>query len=291
MCDFKLRFCSVRMNHETEGALFIDGKLLLFSTLSKETGIKLPLRLIELITARDAQVNLGKANDEIIKRDKSAGHDLQRCKIVAPYYDPPKIWGIGLNYKEHASDLGADLPDEPASFMKPRTSIIGNGDPIELPSQSKRVTAEAELGIIIGKRCRNIHEDEAESVMFGYVPVLDMTAEDILQRNPRFLTRAKSFDTFFSFGPFVLTPDEVENVQNISVSTVLNGHVVKTNKVCNMLFSPYRLISFHSKVMTLEPGDIISTGTPGAVVIREGDVAECRLDGFPSLSNPVEGGA
>jgi 2-keto-4-pentenoate hydratase/2-oxohepta-3-ene-1,7-dioic acid hydratase in catechol pathway len=117
--------------------------------------------------------------------------------------------------------------------------------------------------------------------------VLDMTAEDILRKNPRYLTRAKSFDTFFSFGPEFVTTDEVGELEELEVATVLNGEVRRRNTVSNMTFSPYRLVSFHSQVMTLLPGDVISTGTPGAVVVQEGDVAECRIGGFKPLANPV----
>lgn len=207
----------------------------------------------------------------------------------APLYRRPrKIWSIGLNYAEHAGDLDEKTPiEEPASFMRPDTTIIGPGDEILLPEQSTRVTAEAELGLIIGRETRNVSEEEAPSVVAGFTTILDMTAEDILRKNPRYLTRAKSFDTFFSFGPQLVTPDEVEDLAALEVSTVLNGEVRRTNTVSNMTFSPGTLVSFHSKVMTLLPGDIISTGTPGAVEIQSGDVVECRIEGFETLSNPV----
>ena len=205
------------------------------------------------------------------------------------YRHPRKIWGIGLNYVEHAADLSEVSPNtEPASFMKPDTTIIGPGDVIEVPLQSERTTAESELGIIIGKECKNVEEKEALSVIAGYTTIIDMTAEDILQRNPRYLTRAKSFDTFFSFGPQLVTADEVEDVLGLKVATVINGEIHRDNLVSNMKFQPQHLISFHSKVMTLLPGDIISTGTPGAVVIRDGDVVECRIEGFETLVNPVK---
>lgn len=208
----------------------------------------------------------------------------------APLYRRPrKIWGIGLNYAEHAADLHEMSPNtEPASFMKPDTTIIGTGDMIQIPVQSERTTAEAELGIIIGKTCRNVSEEDALDVVAGYTTIIDMTAEDILQKNPRYLTRAKSFDTFFSFGPHLITPDEVEDILNRKVATVINGGVHRVNTVSNMTFPPQFLISFHSRVMTLLPGDIISTGTPGAAVIRQGDVVACRIDGFEQLENPVE---
>lgn len=205
------------------------------------------------------------------------------------YRRPRKIWGIGLNYIEHASDLSEKAPNtEPASFMKPDTSIIGPNDTIEIPLQSSRTTAEAELGVIIGQKCKDVSEEEALSVVAGFTTIIDMTAEDILRKNPRYLTRAKSFDTFFSFGPQLVTPDEVEDILDLKVSTVMNGGVHRGNIVSNMTFKPWHLVSFHSKVMTLLPGDIISTGTPGAVVIRDGDVVECHIDGFEPLVNAVK---
>jgi len=206
----------------------------------------------------------------------------------APLYrHPRKIWGIGLNYKDHAADLSAPFPTEPASFMKGDHTIIGPGDFIELPAESERVTAEAELGVIIGRECRNISENEVPDYIAGYCLVIDMTAEDILQRNPRFLTRAKNFDTFFSFGPELITPDEVLDVMRVRVGTWKNGVQHRENVVMNMAFPPHYLVSFHSSVMTLYPGDIISTGTPGAVVIEPGDSAECRIEGLGTLANPV----
>jgi 2-keto-4-pentenoate hydratase/2-oxohepta-3-ene-1,7-dioic acid hydratase in catechol pathway len=207
----------------------------------------------------------------------------------APLYRRPrKIWGIGLNYAEHAGDLSETAPaDEPASFMRPDTTIIGPGDEIVLPPQSERVTAEGELAVIIGREAKDVPEGEAPQFVAGFTTVLDMTAEDILRRNPRYLTRAKSFDTFFSFGPELVTPDEIEDVEALEVATVVNGEVHRSNTVSNMTFSPWWLVSFHSKIMTLLPGDVISTGTPGAVVVREGDVAECRITGFEPLRNPV----
>lgn len=225
---------------------------------------------------------------EAYDRGEVRGGGLSQPSYGPLYRRPRKIWGIGLNYVEHAGDLSESAPsDEPASFMRPDTTIIGPGEEILLPDQSERVTAEAELALIIGRETRDVSVEEAPSVVAGFTPVLDMTAEDILRKNPRYLTRAKSFDTFFSFGPELVTPDEIADLEALEVSTVLNGEVRTRNTVSNMTFSPWWLVSFHSRVMTLLPGDVISTGTPGAVVIKEGDVAECRIDGFEPLSNPV----
>jgi 2-keto-4-pentenoate hydratase/2-oxohepta-3-ene-1,7-dioic acid hydratase in catechol pathway len=210
--------------------------------------------------------------------------------VHAPLYRRPrKIWGIGLNYVEHAADLSEKAPStEPASFLKPDTAIIGPGDAIRIPPQSQRTTAEGELGVIIGKQCKDVDEADAASVVAGFTTIVDMTAEDILEKNPRYLTRSKSFDTFFSFGPELVTVDEVPEVDALEVSTIHNGEVHRRNVVANMTFRPWWLVAFHSRVMTLLPGDIISTGTPGAAHIRPGDTAGCSIVGFRDLSNPVE---
>jgi 2-keto-4-pentenoate hydratase/2-oxohepta-3-ene-1,7-dioic acid hydratase in catechol pathway len=210
--------------------------------------------------------------------------------VYAPLYRRPrKIWGIGLNYVEHAADLSEKAPStEPASFLKPDTSIIGPGDAIRIPPQSQRTTAEGELGVIIGRECKDVDEADAASVVAGFTTIVDMTAEDILEKNPRYLTRSKSFDTFFSFGPELVTVDEVPDVDALEVATIHNGEVHRRNVVSNMTFRPWWLVAFHSRVMTLLPGDIISTGTPGAAHIRPGDTAGCSIVGFRDLSNTVE---
>jgi 2-keto-4-pentenoate hydratase/2-oxohepta-3-ene-1,7-dioic acid hydratase in catechol pathway len=222
----------------------------------------------------------------------AAFRPIAQFELTVPYRHPRKIWGIGLNYVEHAGDLSENVPDEPASFIKGDHTIIAPGEVIPLPVQSDRVTAEGELGIVIGKYCRNISEADALDYVFGVCTVLDQTAEDILQRNPRFLTRSKNFPGFFSFGPTIVTLEEVGAavgpLTDVRVSTMINGTEYRTNTVSNMTFSPEMLIAFHSAVMPLFPGDIISTGTPGAVVIEDGDVAGCVIPGVGQLSNPVE---
>lgn len=213
----------------------------------------------------------------------------------APYRHPRMIWGIGLNYVEHAADLTESVPDEPASFIKGDHTVIGPGEDIPIPSQSQRTTAEAELGVVVGRLCRNVEPEEALSYAAGVVPVLDQTAEDILERNPRFLTRSKNFPGFFSFGPRIVPLEEAVaaagSLADVEVSTVINGRVHRRNTVSHMRYDPAFLISFHSKVMPLHPGDILSTGTPGAVHIRPGDVVECRIPGVGVLTNPVVAGS
>ena len=211
--------------------------------------------------------------------------------FTAPYRRPRKIWGIGLNYVDHAADLSESVPEEPASFIKGDHTIIGTADEIPIPPQSERTTAEGELALVIGRECRNVSEEDALDHVFGVTTVLDQTAEDILQRNPRFLTRSKNFPGFFSFGPEIVPMAEVlerfGSIGAVEVSTVVNGDQTRTNTVEHMRYSPAFLVAFHSAVMPLFPGDVISTGTPGAIHVRAGDVAECRIPGIGRLVNPV----
>lgn len=241
-------------------------------------------RVIELVTIKEL--------DHALNKFSGVLKPIGNVRFAPPYLHPRLIWGIGLNYVGHASDLSAVAPgDEPASFVKGDHTIIGEEECIIIPVQSERTTAEAELGIIIGKYCRNVSESDALDYLFGVVPILDQTAEDILMKNPRFLTRSKNFPTFFAFGPTVTTMDEVRklypDISKISVATINNGIVHRENTISNMTFSPAALISFHSHVMPLYPGDIISTGTPGAVHIQAGDIAECDIPGIGRLKNPV----
>lgn len=213
--------------------------------------------------------------------------DRSAVAFGAPYRHPRLIWGIGLNYVDHAADLSEQVPDEPASFVKGDHTVIGPGEPIPVPPQSSRTTAEGELGLVIGRYCRNVSEADALDHVAGVVTLLDQTAEDILERNPRFLTRSKNFPGFFSFGPEIVPLAELPDLAELEVSTVLNGQEHRTNTVARMRYSPAFLVSFHSAVMPLQPGDILATGTPGAAHIRPGDTAECRIPGVGVLTNPV----
>jgi 2-keto-4-pentenoate hydratase/2-oxohepta-3-ene-1,7-dioic acid hydratase in catechol pathway len=287
-----MRLVTIKRNRQETAAVVASFGVLPLETINEKTNQKWSTDLFELIQSgqlndlKEWYQNGGKNELESLSDQVLQEGEWEYAPL---YRHPRKIWGIGLNYVEHAADLHEKAPStEPASFMKPDTTIIGPDDTIKIPHQSDRTTAEAELGIIIGKKCKNVSEEDAQSVIAGFTTIIDMTAEDILEKNPRYLTRSKSFDTFFSFGPQLVTPDEVEEVLDLNVSTVINGNIHRKNVISNMTFRPWYLVSFHSKVMTLLPGDIISTGTPGAVVIRDGDVVECHIDGFEKLVNPVE---
>lgn len=276
-----MRICTIRLNGREQAAVVTPEGLVPVPAINAHCGKAWPEDLFGLLQSG--------ISPQLLADARQTPHKLQAGSVpLGPLYrHPRKILGIGLNYRDHAQDLNAPFPTEPASFMKCDNTIIGPGDAIELPPQSERVTAEAEIGVVIGRTCRCVSEAEAPDYIAGYCLILDMTAEDILQRNPRFLTRSKNFDTFFSFGPELITPDEVPDVLKVRVGTYRNGQLHRDNVVANMAFPPFHLVSFHSHVATLYCGDIISTGTPGAVVIQPGDIAECRIEGLGTLINPV----
>jgi len=202
--------------------------------------------------------------------------------------NPGKIFGIGLNYREHAKDLDETSPEGfPGSFMKPSTTIVGHGDEIHIPVQSHKTTGEAELCIVIGRECRYVKEEKWKEVVAGFTTIIDMTAEDILRLNTRYLTLSKSFDTFLSLGYELVTPDEIENIHELTVETILNGEIRAINQVKNMTFPPGKLLHILSGIMTLQPGDIILTGTPGAAHLNHGDTIEAKISGFMPLVNTV----
>jgi 2-keto-4-pentenoate hydratase/2-oxohepta-3-ene-1,7-dioic acid hydratase in catechol pathway len=208
---------------------------------------------------------------------------------VLPYDVPPKIWCIGLNYLTHADDIQAVQPEEPGSFMKPASCMFRPGGEIVLPPPevSNDVDAEGELGVIIGKQCRFVPAAEVPGVIFGYTTTLDLTALDVLRKNPRYLTRAKSIDTFFSFGPVIVTADEIPDVNQLEVITEHNGGICSRDFVSNMRHRPYELVRFHSDFMTLYPGDLISTGCPKGARIKKGDRVRARIEGVGTLEASV----
>src|SRR5687768_11656648 len=227
------------------------------------------------IEAINAKTGVGAPNDvlglirEGIDGLRDLPPDVETLPIDAvtptlPYDVPPKIWLIGLNYKSHAEDINAVQPEEPGSFMKPASCMFQPEGEIVLPPPdvSNDVDAEGELAVIIGKTCRFVPAEHVRDVVFGYTTTLDLTALDILRKNPRYLTRAKSLDTFFSFGPVIVTSDEIPDVDALEVITEHNDGICSRDFVRNMRTRPLELVRFHSDFMTLHPGDIISTGCP-----------------------------
>jgi 2-keto-4-pentenoate hydratase/2-oxohepta-3-ene-1,7-dioic acid hydratase in catechol pathway len=209
----------------------------------------------------------------------------EEVRPLLPYPAPPKIWCIGLNYRSHAEDINAVQPEEPGSFMKPASCLFEPEGDIQLPPAevSGDVDAEGELGVVIGRRCRFVPAEHVLEVIFGYTTTLDLTALDVLRKNPRYLTRAKSIDTFFSFGPVIVTADEIADVDGLEVITEHNDGICSRDFVRNMRTRPFELVRYHSDYMTLEPGDLISTGCPKGARIRPGDHVRARIDGIGTL--------
>lgn len=215
---------------------------------------------------------------------KPAAFPLDDVRLVAPV-KPSKIVCVGRNYVEHAAELGNKMPDEPLLFLKAPSSIIGVGGTIELPQQSQHVDHEGELGVVIGRQARKIREDEDPlSYVLGYTCVNDVTARDLQRKDVQF-TRAKSFDTFCPVGPFIVTD---LNLQDLEVTTRVNGETRQHGRTSALAFPIPFLIRYISGIMTLHPGDLLATGTPAGVSkLKDGDIVEVEVDGIGVLRNPV----
>ncbi|RPK65554.1 Ureidoglycolate lyase [Streptomyces sp. ADI96-02] len=280
-----MKLCSLRSDSGEDVGFETAGGIVLLSSINKVTGNEFGPTLFEIVTEgqRD-RLESALANPDVLATAVRDDHP----NFLPLYRNPPKLWGVGLNYRRHADDLEAvQPPDVPGSYLRPNSTVIGDGDEILLPGQSQRVTAEAELGVVVGTTCRDVPEAEAGSVVFGFTTVLDMTAEDAIRVNPRYIPWAKAFDTFCSIGPWIVTPDEVKDLASVRISTIVNGRTIATNQVSAMLRNPYWQVSHFSGGMVLEAGTIIATGTPGAGVIQDGDTVEADVTGVGRLRNRV----
>lgn len=300
-----MRLASIKLNGKEIAGIVTDGGILPIREINAIKGTVWNETMFELIQTGELK--------KLTNWYRSGGkEECEGIPGVVPYGEvtyaplyrnPKRIFGIGLNYSDHAGDIG-DAPPQgfPGSFFKMADTLIGPGDEIMLPTlrEACRTTAEAELGIILGKDCRDVTEENWLDVVAGYTTILDMTEESILkgneyvEGNPRYLTIVKNFPTFFSFGPQLVTPDEVPDVLKLEVQSVYNGEIYAKNVVANMTHKPARLVSLHSSIQGWYAGDVLSTGTPRAFAINNGDTAECRIigpDGFSMepLVNPVIG--
>ena len=211
-----------------------------------------------------------------------------------PIARPGKVIAVGLNYRDHAAETGQELPTSPMLFAKWQTCLIGNGEPIVLPTLSDKVDFEAELGVVIGRAARNVGVDDALDVVAGYLCANDVSARD-LQRADKQYSRAKSLDTFGPIGPRLVPAAEIPDPQRLRIRSILNGQVMQDSNTANMVFSVRELIAFIAKGITLEPGDLIVTGTPAGVglardpqvFLQAGDTISVEIDGLGELTNPV----
>ncbi len=212
------------------------------------------------------------------------GDKIEIERFLAPV-QPSKIIAVGLNYRDHAREMGLELPGEPILFMKPATAVIGPFEEIRYPSQSSRVDYEAELAVVIGTTCRNVRASRAKDCILGYTCLNDVTARDLQAKDGQW-TRAKSFDTFAPIGPWIAT--DIEDPHALSITARLNGEVKQSSNTSNLIFSVFELVEFISSVMTLKPGDVIATGTPSGVgPMLPGDEIAIEIEGIGVLNNRV----
>ncbi len=217
--------------------------------------------------------------------DSSPSVALAEARLLAPV-SPSKIVCVGRNYKEHAAELGNAMPEEPLLFLKPPSAVIGDGEAIELPRQSQRIEHEGELGVVIGRRARRLGDEEDPlSYVLGYTCLNDVTARDLQRKDVQF-TRGKSFDTFCPVGPFVVTGLDPSD---LLVETRVEGELRQSGRTSAMAFPVPFLVRYISHVLTLEPGDLIATGTPAGVgPLLPGQTVEVSVEGVGALRNTVK---
>ncbi|MEZ4667465.1 MAG: fumarylacetoacetate hydrolase family protein [Anaerolineae bacterium] len=219
---------------------------------------------------------------------------LAEVKLLAPIPRPGKIICIGLNYSDHAAETGQPIPQYPIVFSKYSNTVIASGDPIILPKVTKEVDYEAELGFVIGKTARYVRAENALEYIAGYMPINDVSARDYQTRISQW-TMGKTFDTFAPMGPALVTSDEIPDAGNLKISLNINGETLQDSNTNKLIFGVPQLVEALSEVMTLEPGDVVSTGTPPGVgmarnpkrYMRAGDVVSITIEGLGTLSNPV----
>lgn len=219
---------------------------------------------------------------------------LSELRLGPPIPDPEKILCMGLNYRDHAAESGMDLPEKPLFFAKFRNSLIGPRDEIVLPAASEQIDYEAELAVVIGRRCRDVQVTDALDYVAGAMALNDVSARD-LQTEVSQWTMGKAIDTFAPCGPALVTMEEIPDLQSLGIRARVNGETLQDANTSLMVFGVAEAVAFLTRVMTLEPGDIIATGTPAGVGmardpqvwLRSGDVVEIELDGIGTLHNPV----
>jgi 2-keto-4-pentenoate hydratase/2-oxohepta-3-ene-1,7-dioic acid hydratase in catechol pathway len=227
-----------------------------------------------------------------------AGYPLDSVKLEVPVNDPQKYLAIGMNYKAHAEEaraMGIPIPTSQLWFNKQVSCLNGPYNPIEMPSVVEKLDYEIELGVVIGKRCRRVRAGDARSVIAGYLVANDVSARDWQQRSPTF-TLGKSFDTHGPLGPWLTTGDEIADPMALEMVLTVNGEERQRTMTSDMIYSIYDQIEYLSTVMTLEPGDILATGTPSGIgaatgrLLHPGDVVRAEIQGLGFIENTVVAG-
>jgi 2-keto-4-pentenoate hydratase/2-oxohepta-3-ene-1,7-dioic acid hydratase in catechol pathway len=293
------RFTYVNSGRESYGAILEaeEGRILDLTKLSALTNINIPASIKSLTSkGLKAEEIFRELTERASESDiKKAIVDSKNVILRAPIRNPPKIVCLGLNYKDHAEESGSPIPKEPIIFMKPRTAIIGPEESIIKPSFVQQLDYEIELAIIIGKRGKNIPISEAGKYIFGYTIFNDVSARDIQFKDGQW-TRGKSFDTFAPIGPCIVTTRQINDPNNLHMTTKVNGEIRQKSSTRLMIFNVYEIVHHISRVMTLEPCDIIATGTPSGVAafmkpepkfLKHGDTIEMEIENIGILRNIV----
>ncbi|SHE21787.1 fumarylacetoacetate hydrolase family protein [methanotrophic endosymbiont of Bathymodiolus puteoserpentis (Logatchev)] len=219
---------------------------------------------------------------------------LSEVKLMAPVPRPGKFLGVGLNYADHIAETALEKPEYPTFFTKQSTCVIAQGEAIHVPKVSEKLDYEVELAFVIGKRCRHVLLDDAHKVIAGYTLVNDVSVRDWQFRSPTW-TLGKSFDTHGPMGPWIVTADEISDPHNLNLKTWIDDELRQSSNTQHMIFNCYEMIAYLSQAMTLEPGDVIATGTPSGVGVKmkprgymqAGQTVKIEIEHIGSLVNPV----
>ncbi len=222
---------------------------------------------------------------------------LAGLRLLAPVPRPGKVIGIGLNYRDHAAESGQPIPQAPILFPKFANSVIGPAEPIVIPPETEQPDYEAELGVVVGRTAHRVSEADALSYVAGYTCVNDVSARDLQFETSQWML-GKAIDTFLPCGPWLATADEIPDPQALAIRLMLNGEELQSSSTAQMVFGVAELVASLSRTMTLEPGDLIATGTPPGVGfartppvwLRDGDEVSVEIEGIGTLTNPVRAG-
>lgn len=235
-----------------------------------------------------------RARDILATADAADGLQPSAVTLKAPIPRPGKIICIGLNYRDHAAESNMPIPEVPTVFSKYANAVIGHGEPIVIPRVTDQIDYEGEMAFVIGRRARHVAEGEALSYVAGYMPFNDVSARDFQMRTSQW-TIGKTFDTFAPMGPALVTADEIPDPHNLDIRVTVSDEVLQASNTRNLIFSVPSLVAYLSQVMTLEPGDVVATGTPGGVgfvrqpprFLRPGEMVRIEIEGLGTLENPV----
>jgi 2-keto-4-pentenoate hydratase/2-oxohepta-3-ene-1,7-dioic acid hydratase in catechol pathway len=298
-----VRLVSYAGNGEERAGLLVDNVVYDVGQSAAFLGTPLPVglppRVLPLLESGAAEALGGL--DAGIRAARAAGDDLPLAcwaglsgvRLLAPIPRPPKLLCLGLNYRDHALEQNAALPEVPLIFAKATSAVIASGDPIVIPRGSEKVDYEGEMAFVVGKRLKRTPVEDASAGIFGYTILNDVTERQIQKERVWF--RAKGIDTFAPMGPSIVTADEVGNPLDLELATRVNGRVMQSGSTRNLIFTPAEIIAFLTRYVTLEPGDVISTGTPSGVgvfrkpqvFLKQGDVVEITVGNIGTLTNPV----